>query len=267
MDKEELKKMARDPRFISGIYNYCDRWCERCPFTSRCLNYASGEKELDTPESRDIENQAFWDKLQETFQATIEMIREMAEEEGIDLDAVDVEEEMEEHRRIRDAARDHELSRLSHDYIGMVNGWFDSAEELIKNKEEELNLQEQLELPGSSPLVSAATIADAADVIRWYQYFIHVKLMRALQGMMEKRPEILNDFPKDSDGSAKIALIALDRSLGAWGELRRYFPEKEDFTLPILLHLDKLRRKTEKAFPEARAFVRPGFDEAEKSEQ
>ncbi|MCB0550950.1 MAG: hypothetical protein KDD19_25495 [Phaeodactylibacter sp.] len=30
---------------IPGIYNYCDRWCERCSFTSRCLLYAQ-EQEL-----------------------------------------------------------------------------------------------------------------------------------------------------------------------------------------------------------------------------
>ena len=26
--------------FIVGIFNYCDRWCERCPLTSRCLVFA-----------------------------------------------------------------------------------------------------------------------------------------------------------------------------------------------------------------------------------
>lgn len=24
-------------RFITGIYNYCDYWCARCPFTQQCL--------------------------------------------------------------------------------------------------------------------------------------------------------------------------------------------------------------------------------------
>ena len=27
--------------FIVGIFNYCDRWCERCPFTSRCRLFAT----------------------------------------------------------------------------------------------------------------------------------------------------------------------------------------------------------------------------------
>ena len=26
--------------FILGIYNDCDRWCERCPLTSRCRAFA-----------------------------------------------------------------------------------------------------------------------------------------------------------------------------------------------------------------------------------
>ena len=40
---------ARDPKLIPGIYNYCDRWCERCPFTSRCMVYAMGEEDRDDP--------------------------------------------------------------------------------------------------------------------------------------------------------------------------------------------------------------------------
>jgi hypothetical protein len=30
--------MAR--RYIDFISAYCDRWCERCPFTERCSNFA-----------------------------------------------------------------------------------------------------------------------------------------------------------------------------------------------------------------------------------
>ena len=36
--------------FIVGIFNYCDRWCEVCPFTSRCrlfADVAESEASLD----------------------------------------------------------------------------------------------------------------------------------------------------------------------------------------------------------------------------
>jgi hypothetical protein len=71
-------------------------------------------------------------------------------------------------------------------------------------------------------------------------------------------------FPKDSDGSAKVTLIAMDRSIGAWGTMREHFLEKTDSILDLLVLLDRLRRKTEQHFPEARSFVRPGFDAIQK---
>jgi hypothetical protein len=37
MTSKRLKQLAANPRHIPGVYNYCDRWCERCPLTSRCL--------------------------------------------------------------------------------------------------------------------------------------------------------------------------------------------------------------------------------------
>ena len=32
---------------LSGISNYCFRWCERCPFTRRCAVYSLGEQTAD----------------------------------------------------------------------------------------------------------------------------------------------------------------------------------------------------------------------------
>lgn len=109
MDKEDIFRLAKDPRFISGIYNYCDRWCERCSFTSRCLTYAMAAEENDDPESRDINNEAFWMKLQSIFQQTAEMIREIADEMGIDINSLD-SDYISEELSIQEAVADnHEL--------------------------------------------------------------------------------------------------------------------------------------------------------------
>ncbi len=105
----------------------------------------------------------------------------------------------------------------------------------------------------------AAGIYDAVEVIRWYQHQIYVKLKRALlkDDSINGEDEISQN---DANGSVKVALIGMDRSLGAWGSLREYFLEKTDSILDILLHLDRLRRRTEELFPQARSFKRPGFD-------
>ena len=65
----------------------------------------------------------------------------------------------------------------------------------------------------------------------------------------------------DSDGSAKVALIAIERSIGAWTRLRAHLPDRADELLDLLVMLDRLRRATDAQFPAARAFKRPGFDD------
>src|SRR2546423_12370271 len=86
MSRKQLRQLAANPDFISGIHNYCDRWCERCSFTSRCLVYATEEADSDSdPASRDINNAVFWQKLASVFQETQEMISAWAVENGVDL--------------------------------------------------------------------------------------------------------------------------------------------------------------------------------------
>ena len=65
----------------------------------------------------------------------------------------------------------------------------------------------------------------------------------------------------DADGSAKIALIGIDRSSSAWRILQSSLPEKAESTVQMLLELERFRRATEQNFPNAREFIRPGFDE------
>ena len=68
-------------------------------------------------------------------------------------------------------------------------------------------------------------------------------------------------MPKDHDGSAKIALIAVEKSKAAWLRFLTHFPEKEDEIITLLAILEKTGKALEQYFPDARAFVRPGFDE------
>ncbi len=256
MDKERIKELAQDPRFIPGVYNYCDRWCERCPLTSRCMNFALSEEHFSDPESRDLDNEAFWAKVSEVFQTTLEMVREDARELGIDLDSPDLQAAAQEREDIRNAAENHECCRAAKEYVQMVKDWFDSAKYLFEEKTDELNLKSELELPDTNPAGEAASIENCVEIIRWYQHFIYAKLARAVRGSLEDYDASCHD----SCGSAKIALIAMDRSLGAWGQMTEHFPGFKDCILDLLVHLDRLRKRTEEAFPDARTFIRPGFD-------
>jgi len=256
MNKKDIKKIIKNPAFIPGIYNYCDYWCERCPFTSRCINFALSEKQFPDNESRDINNKLFWQKLSEILQLTLDMLEETSMKKGIDLNSLDLKTKTKEEMIKKENIEDHECCSSAKAYGKMVENWFNSSSHLFKRKKDELNLKAELEIPNVNPIEEATNLKDAIDIIRWYQYQIHSKLMRAAKGDS-------NELSKDSDGSAKIALIAIDRSITAWGEMHRHFPECEDETLNLLVHLDRLRRKVEKIFPKARRFIRPGLDETE----
>ncbi len=256
MDKRRMDEPGGDPRFIPGIYNYCDRWCERCAFTSRCMNYAMGqEMESSNLQLRNAENEAFWDKLHETFESTMEMIDDEAEEMDFDMDEEELQESIREHEEVRDAAQSQPYSRIAMKYIEIVDGWFKSNEGLPDDKDDELESPAQ----ANTPSVDAAGIRDCLEVIRWYQRQIYVKLCRAASGTIRAEIEDLECLQEDADGSAKVAIIGIERSIGAWATLLRHFPDHEDIifassTLRRLLH------QVESTFPNARAFLRPGFD-------
>jgi len=70
-----------------------------------------------------------------------------------------------------------------------------------------------------------------------------------------------DEIQNDSNGSAKVALIGIDRSIGAWAKLYELFPDQSDTILDILLQLDRLKKKIDITFPNAQHFKRPGFDD------
>src|SRR5437762_5153212 len=243
MPKEELLGLVENPDFISGIYNYCDRWCERCPLTARCLLDATEEADgdLSDPEVHDINNEKFWKKLRSIFESTAEMLREWAEEAGVDLDSVDIVQAVKESEQERNRIGQDELAQAAHEYAAAVEDWFKAELDLQIDVYDDQKLSDQDE--------SDLQISDTIEVIRWYQFFVAAKVHRALSGIdgideetfddeeilsfdFSANPE--NDADEldydaivarssliDSNGSAKIALVAIDRSIAAWRVLQR----------------------------------------------
>jgi len=257
MKKPKILQRAGNPKYIPGIYNYCDRWCERCSFTDRCMVFEdTGNISTEDPEQ-------FWEKIHENFQQTKELLEYIAQEEGIDLDNLppDPEFEKESEQRRKDA-ENNELSQAAKKYGDLADQWFQENETLFKDMENQFNQNMNLGIHEKQSHDIAARITDAIEVIRWYQHQIYVKIMRALSSRQDLIMEEMDaDFPSDADGSVKVALIGMDNSIAAWGKLHECFPDQADGILDILMLLEKLRRNTENAFPKARSFVRPGFDD------
>jgi hypothetical protein len=86
------------------------------------------------------------------------------------------------------------------------------------------------------------------------------KVHRALTGLADDDPD-LREWPADHDGSAKIALIGIDRSRAAWLQAVEQGVISHAAVQPFIADLIWLGDALERVFPKARAFVRPGLDE------
>ena len=263
MEKERLLAEGKKKKNIPGIYNYCDRWCERCTFSSRCLSYALEREDKDDPESRNMSNQKFWEKLSETFKMTRDLIRQAAVEQGIDLDSIDTTEGDDLHERSHDYAEKHPLAKMARKYSSLTSAWFSGATHLFSIDFNEAGNNLYIIPSGRYNGADHQEVENAVSVIRWYQFQVSVKLMRALNGvvMEAEEDEIWKDQQKDSDGSAKVSLLGIDHSISAWGTLLKNFPSEENSILDMLVLLERLRNDIEKEFPGARRFRRPGFDD------
>jgi hypothetical protein len=108
---------------------------------------------------------------------------------------------------------------------------------------------------------------EALETIRWYGIRVSSKIHRALTGAARHRDEHLEGDWRQSDwnGSAKVARLEIAESRAAWETILRVGRAPADSPLrPLIAHLDDIDAALASRFPEAPAFVRPGFDEPER---
>lgn len=221
--------------FIVGVYNYCDRWCERCAFTGRCRVFADEQRmafELagtgmatQTPGGRDST------PVLRSLGALVATMEEMPD----DLTAVSGNDEEERTR----------WPRLTDEESALV--------ERVMAVGERLWNAAVPEPPADDP-----QLKDAIATIHHFAFFLCPKVHRALEGR-ERCEE--DGLQSDALGSAKVALLAIEQVSDAWLRLAEGGVVAVTAAAPVLTELQAIARELERRFPRARDFVRPGFDE------
>ncbi|MBX7204386.1 MAG: hypothetical protein K1X81_03075 [Bacteroidia bacterium] len=215
---------------IPFIHNYCDRWCERCAFVQRCSVGISSQG------SSDISSDEFWNKLGENMAKAAGMLKEAMEKYGIEMEPVTDDDRMESEIRHL-LTESNPLIQQAEAYVKLVDDFFES----------------------SISAEALHSVADYVEVVQWYHFFIQVKLSRAVSGLSDDLEDDEAGFQTDYNGSAKIALLSVNRSMEAWTAI--YGATSESLILTILALLDKLRKNISEAFPDCEKFKRPGFDD------
>ena len=249
MTKNQFKSLLNEnvnhPDTIHGIFNWCDRWCERCSKTDNCTVYKTSTRlPSDNPDD-------FFKSLSMMFDATIDMMKEYCEKNDIDFETLkDSDIECEYDRRKYQISNEDSVA-LAKQYGNLVKRWLDSL-----NSKNPVGMEVRLQ---------DSVLSDCLEVVQWYQYLLQVKMQRALSAQKDEAELELE--PYDSLGTAKLLLVSIERNIGSWGYIYQKFPDDEDEILAILICLQKLGKKVEQLFPDARTFIRPGLDEPSKTIQ
>ena len=230
--------------FILSIHNYCDRWCERCPFTSRCRAYA-------------IEMTIRIDGFDgELARAVEELPADPAEEwteEELLAEAEDAvpDEEIEQEMLARDVAH----------AIAEAHPLTEGADALRKLAKPLIEAADGRVTAGQP---QAEALQDPLEVLCRYQYLVAAKVRRALSG--RDRPPILDEdghpYPSDANGSAKIAYLTCAAGRDAAQHMAMIDLGLASLAAPFTQTADRVLNLIDQAFPGHRSFHRPGFDDA-----
>lgn len=259
MNRDLLFALIQNPYLIPGIYNYCNGWCERCSFTSNCLNYKMMEEGVPDIDSSNTEVASSMDNLDEMFQLSMELLKQAAKDLGMEMPERDEDFNEEEEDKKDDLIFKGQIMRQADKYSELVDNWFIEFESFLFVGS--ISLKELLDFRGEEEMSEMEkAVFNSYEIIRWHQFIIPSKLFRSLRSKANTE-ETGNEFYKhDSIASGKVALLSIDSSIEAWTCFMQKFPETEDRMLPLLLILSGLRTIVEKVFFESRDFVRPGFD-------
>ena len=230
--------------FIESIFNYCNRRCERCAFTERCLLYGDlREYEYRHPDRGPLERAH--DKFQECFR----LLENWCEREGIDFEALQREAHSEQAeadmKRLEDAVSAEPLQKLATTYTQAAFRLVDalSAARTLRAWTRE--------------------VGEAIDTIAWNAGLVTTKVHRALHGLAS-RDELIDEdvVQNDWNGSAKVARLIVAESKDAWSVVMQAGGAASDSPLTeLVVLLDRIDTRLADRFPRAMEFLRPGFDE------
>jgi len=228
---------ASQDDFIKDIHKYCDRWCKRCRLSSLCRYYSLGvdQKGMDSEDPRN---------LTDYYNGTILLNKAMAVEMLTDRPVAkgDVQEPKE---HFQDPLIVH-ARRISLE----IHQWFQAFPDGKGDK----RIKQLRQLSAGKK-----RCMDALESICYYPFLMVVKLEKAVISSKNKFNH--SDTYANSKGSAKTALIAIDKTVEAMAVIIKEHPVHEDMILDFMIKLSKIVSKTEKRFPDSMNFIRPGLDE------
>ena len=217
---------------ISGVHNYCDRWCERCRFQQRCDVFLDiRAMEAGTYKSPELPAECAY---------SADLKTELTPEES---------REAEEEYRLREARTAvHPISRHAKEYMRTLR----SAPAGL------------LRTDAGDPVLALAW-----DTVLTLSLPISSKSRRAVHELVDDDEDVVDrtldprGIQSDGNGSAKLVRLLIRESIEAWQVIASYPKNARYAAADKIRALRALDEELHVSFPYAMEFIRPGFDEEE----
>lgn len=251
MDKNKLLELTKSGEFISGIFNYCDRWCEKCSYTNKCLNYHMLNERLAKRQNKEEDSaEDMLNDVRESFALAHEIINDYMEKENIKLDTKELYEIGKREKQIFNKVNRNKIIIESKNYFKLVLAFFKQYSFYFGQ------LMNKVPSPDDEETIKER---EAAEIIMQYQMLIYTKLARAIHELYEDEDDYDDEYD-DKLVSARIAIVSIEKSIASWQLIHDTYPTYEEEAKAFITMLSKIRKGVDKLLPKVVNYKRPYFD-------
>jgi hypothetical protein len=207
--------------FIVDVSSFCDRWCARCTLTARCELFVKNHGNRGSTTA----------DSRRSLLEQVEMMHDVAWQQPGQAPAPDT------------------VCHLPADLEPSPMG---PSPEVVNNSRALHRKRQRARLSAN------ASVRLAVETIEHFTLLVPVKLLLCLGTVARDGP---GPQQSDANGWGKAALLGLERMRAAWRLLVDTHHYSESDAAPFLSEIDRMQRNLDRTAPQARLFVRPGFDE------
>ncbi|MCE5326538.1 MAG: hypothetical protein LLG01_08990 [Planctomycetaceae bacterium] len=249
-----MPAMARNRGFIPGIFNYCDRWCERCAFAERCMvaaDEAKGQQRQRRKGRNPDDGASVAEEVSRNFRKVGRLIARGAKKWGLDMKEIEREAAT---LASKDFAKldDHPLVKEAFAYMTSLRKFVESlAEDFKMTAEDVMGRAAFMEVENDAAKMKE--IRFATEALVWDSSMVAVKTKRALDSFFDSDEAFDQHDEKshirDAEMTAAIVLRCLNRDKAALVTIYEWNKDRQDAALELLVHADRIGRALRTLLP------------------